>query len=176
MIERLINYGSITEIEGNNGSSQKVKDGRKFVVPHLIQSVSCLEGGMLAYLLEAYQDAVVPTEKGKKKRQFMRLHGKLCPVKVAIVSMLASDQIQEVSDLLAKDFRSADVNVIQVTQDKASSPPFDRLDKMGIPYSILISEDTARSGIVKIRNRDTTLLQEININKVMEVIQDEVKK
>lgn len=32
----------------------------------------------------------------------------------------------QVSDLLAKDFRSADVNVIQVTQDKASSPPFDR--------------------------------------------------
>ncbi|XP_071815411.1 DNA polymerase subunit gamma-2, mitochondrial-like [Apostichopus japonicus] len=173
VIERLTNHGStpMEEIQEKKQTLVGVRDGRKLIIPHLIQSVGYLEGGMLAYLLEAYQDVNVPTTTGKKKRQFMRLHTNLCPVKVAIVIVQASDQLQEVSDLLAKDFRSADVNVIQATEDKSPSKTFEKLDIMGVPYSVLLTEDTVKSGTVKIRSRDTTLTQEINITKVMQTLQ-----
>ncbi|KAJ8018918.1 DNA polymerase subunit gamma-2, mitochondrial [Holothuria leucospilota] len=71
VIERVTNYGSkpIEELEEKRKSFLKGKDGRRLVLPHVITSEGILEGGMLAYLLEAYQSAVVPGQKGKRKRQ-----------------------------------------------------------------------------------------------------------
>ncbi|KAJ8037028.1 DNA polymerase subunit gamma-2, mitochondrial [Holothuria leucospilota] len=175
VIERVTNYGSkpIEELEEKRKSFLKGKDGRKLVLPHVITSVGILEGGMLAYLLEAYQSAVVPGQKGKRRRQFMRLNTSLCPVKVAIVKMEETDEIQEVSDILAKEFRTADINVLQVVS-MASSPSakaFERLDQMGVPFAVLLSDTTVKSGVVKIRNRDTTLLQEMHISQVRQILQ-----
>lgn len=175
VIERVTNYGSkpIEELEEKRKSFLKGKDGRKLVLPHVITSVGILEGGMLAYLLEAYQSAIVPSQKGKRRRQFMRLNTSLCPVKVAIVKMEETDEIQEVSDILAKEFRTADINVLQVVS-MASSPSakaFERLDQMGVPFAVLLSDTTVKSGVVKIRNRDTTLLQEMHISQVRQILQ-----
>lgn len=103
----------------------------------------------------------------------MRLNTSLCPVKVAIVKMEETDEIQEVSDILAKEFRTADINVLQVVS-MASSPSakaFERLDQMGVPFAVLLSDTTVKSGVVKIRNRDTTLLQEMHISQVRQILQ-----
>ncbi|KAE8577432.1 hypothetical protein XENTR_v10004566 [Xenopus tropicalis] len=64
---------------------QKARDGRKWVVPHVLWVSGDLDRGLLAYLSDALQQTEGPPVRGRyQQREVLKLHPTLAPIKVAV--------------------------------------------------------------------------------------------
>jgi len=58
----------------------------------------------------------------------------------------------------------AQANILKT--DKNASFSSKLFDRIGIPYSLIIEDETLKSGLLKLRNRDTSLEETIHITDI----------
>ncbi|XP_014676309.1 PREDICTED: DNA polymerase subunit gamma-2, mitochondrial-like isoform X5 [Priapulus caudatus] len=160
-------------LELRSGQSCQGKDGRRSVLPHLVECSSSLERVMLAYLVDAYHLKERTDTKGCiSSKEVLRLHPRLAPYKVAIVTG-AGQELRDLTDYLAVEFANARLRMwyIQGTATVGShESQYTRFDEMGIPYSISVNENTVKTGVCLLRNRDTTLKQQVHITELVKYV------
>nr|XP_054762782.1 DNA polymerase subunit gamma-2, mitochondrial-like [Lytechinus pictus] len=173
-IERISNHGSVPveQMQDLFKTDMQGKDGRKSVIPHTIETSASLEGGLLSYLVDGYQEKQRTDTRGQSvSREILRLHLRLAPLKVIILPLRGTKELRELSDYLGKEFRKASINVRSIIEVSPSLENYYTMfDEMGVPFTILLNENTLKSGILRVRNRDTTLMQQLHITEVRDMI------
>ena len=148
----------LTAHQNTSGKDMTYYDQEKneHYIPYVIEPSLGADRVTLAFLVDAYDEEVVDTEKNDV-RTVLRLHPALAPYKCAVLplSKKLGDKAREIQAMLSKDF--------MVDYDEAGSigKRYRREDEIGTPYCITVDFQTVGSdteeadGCVTIRDRDT---------------------
>ncbi|XP_038064582.1 DNA polymerase subunit gamma-2, mitochondrial-like isoform X2 [Patiria miniata] len=175
-IERISNRGSgeLERLQKETGVDFHGREGRKNVLPQVVEMACGLERGILALLLDAYQEKERTDSKGQKinHRMVLRLHVKLAPIKVAVLPIKGTKEIIEICEYLAKELRKGSISCHRVNElGPVIGQHVARFDEMGIPFVVLLSDKTLKTGVVRMRHRDTMITQQLHITEVRETIE-----
>jgi glycyl-tRNA synthetase len=138
--------------------------GEKFL-PHVIEPSFGIGRHLLAVLCEAYID------DKKRGNIVLKLPKKLSPTKASVFPLLNKPEFQELARRIYKDLIESE---IISTFDKSGSigKRYARADEIGTPYCITIDHESLESGIVTIRDRDTTEQIKIHKDKLSDTLRD----
>jgi glycyl-tRNA synthetase len=124
----------------------------------------------LAFLCEAYDEDVIPDEKGvDQERIVLRLHPRLAPIKAAIFPLVKKDgQPEFAADL----YRSLKQRWNVFYDEKGSiGKRYRRQDESGTPFCVTVDHQTMEDGTVTLRDRDTTEQERVKAADLMAIIE-----
>lgn len=147
--------------------------GKKKSLPHVIECNAVLEQGFLAFLLDAYTGNQESPNNGMSDTMCLKLHPRLTPYKMAVCYQGASDKstvLRKLASRVCKDLGKAGLVILSQV---SSSPDtvFIQNDELGIPYTAVLQDSVLESGVVQVRNRDTTIKEQIHITQLVEFVQ-----
>ncbi|XP_071107029.1 DNA polymerase subunit gamma-2-like isoform X1 [Haliotis cracherodii] len=172
-IETVCNHGDhdIKQLEEQSGLSHQARVSRKMVYPHVIECQTSLEDAMAAFLADAFQEKqIFSTNKNIKQngaRMVLQFHPHLAPYNVSMVNtgsksrelrLVTSHWSQELREAGMRVLDTADVSLTQEAQ-------FRRNDELGIPYTVVLNDQTLDTGAITMRHRDTMLKEQVHIAK-----------
>jgi glycyl-tRNA synthetase len=142
------------------------EESKEKIVPHVVAEPSQgVDRAFLVFLCDAYND---DKERGNI---VLKLHPKLAPIKVSIFPLVKKleEDAKKIYNELKMEFNCS--------YDKSGSigRRYARADEIGTPYCVTIDFDTLSTGIVTIRDRDTTKQIKIHKDKLTDTIQDLIK-
>lgn len=155
----------------------EAKDGRKKVMPHIVESTLSLECAVFTFLCDAYDE----TSFAGLPREVMRFHRKLAPFKLSFSASASSSTVgEELSQLavyLTKQMRDTGISTLLLPDlvKKSLESQFVRNDELGIPYTAVLNDMSLKNGIISLRNRDTTLKEQVHIIKLREYMEKILK-
>ena len=145
------------------------ESGEKYI-PYVIEPSLGADRVMLAFLIDAYDEEVVDSEKNDV-RTVLHLHPSLAPYKCAVLplSKKLSEQAYVVYEKLLKNF--------MVDFDEAGSigKRYRRQDEVGTPFCITFDFDSLEDNCVTIRNRDTMKQERLPISEIEAYIAREIE-
>ncbi|NP_001081904.1 DNA polymerase subunit gamma-2, mitochondrial precursor [Xenopus laevis] len=176
-IETLCNMDDSALFQMHPGCTTKLqaRDGRKSVVPHVVWVSGDLDRGILAYLSDALQQTEAPAVRGQyHQREVLKLHPTLAPIKVAVdMGKGPTGELRLVCQGLSSELREQGVYVwpgYQETLHGSLEQLYTKYDKMGVLFTVLVSESTLENGLLQVRSRDTTLKETIHVSKVKDFL------
>jgi glycyl-tRNA synthetase len=157
-----------SEHSGENLDYADPETGEKFI-PYVIEPSLGADRVLLAFLVDAYDEEVIDTEKNDT-RVVLRLHSSLAPFKAAVLplSKKLSANANEIYVKLLKEF-SCDC-------DEAGSigKRYRRQDEIGTPYCVTYDFDSETDGKVTVRDRDTMKQERIATDALVCYIKENI--
>ncbi|KAF2882739.1 hypothetical protein ILUMI_23472 [Ignelater luminosus] len=151
----------------------QAKDGRKKVQAHHITSDISLSSMVLNALCDAYDEVPLQNES----RSLLRLHRKLTPYKISF-SIIASqaavtEELSQLALYLCRKLRSDHISSLLLPSATKNSleSQYRHYDQLGIPYTVVLNENTLKNGIAFLRSRDTTLKEQVHVSSLSEYVQ-----
>ncbi|XP_035223788.1 DNA polymerase subunit gamma-2, mitochondrial-like [Stegodyphus dumicola] len=150
-------------------SSKHISNKNFADMPSIVTCETELDMAVLAYLANSYTKKL----RGEEIRNVFQLHYKLAPYKVCFSlegnNMEFMKQLDDIRKHLTKELKCAgilvlpkfDINPLEDTQFH-----YVRFDEMGIPYTVVLNDNVLQTGIVGLRNRDTTVQEQIHISEL----------
>ncbi len=107
----------------------------------------------------------------ERKNNILKLPKKLSPIKASVFPLVNKPEFQTTARQIHNDLIENDITS---SFDKSGSigKRYARADEIGTPYCITIDHDTLKSGIVTIRDRDTTEQIKIHKDKLADAIRN----
>ena len=134
-------------------------------VPFVIEPAAGLTRGVLAFLLEAYDEDEAPNTKGGvDKRTVLRLDPRLAPVKAAVLPLSRNPELTPKARALAADLRTR--WPIEFDDAGAIGRRYRRQDEIGTPYCVTVDFDTVTDNAVTVRDRDTMGQERVSLDQV----------
>ena len=135
------------------------------LLPHVIEPSFGIGRHLLAVLLDAY------TNDEERGNIVLKLPKKLAPIKASVFPLLNKPEFQSLARQIKTDLIEND---IISSYDKSGSigKRYARADEIGTPYCITVDHDSLESGIVTIRDRDTTKQIKVHKGKLTETIRN----
>jgi glycyl-tRNA synthetase len=101
----------------------------------------------------------------KRENNILKLPKKLAPFQTSVFPLINKEEFQNTAREIHADLTE---NNITSSFDKSGSigKRYARADEIGTPYCITIDHDTLETGIVTIRDRDTTNQVKIHKDKI----------
>ncbi|XP_041640107.1 DNA polymerase subunit gamma-2, mitochondrial [Cheilinus undulatus] len=171
-LETLWNRGDTELLQTHKGDRSKLQcqDGRKSV-PHVISVTASVDRGMMAFLFNSMQQIKKGNSKQKlQQRKVLKLHPVLAPVKVALdIGRGATVELRQVCEGLLQEFMEAKISVwpgYLETLPKTMEQLNAKYDEMGVLFTVVVSENTLESGLLQVRNRDTTIKEMIHVSEI----------
>jgi glycyl-tRNA synthetase len=136
--------------------------------PWVIEPAAGVDRGMLAFLLDAYDEDVVENEE----RIVLRLDPRLAPIKAAVYPLLRKggqpEKAHQVREMLQRHFT--------VAYDQAGSigRRYRRQDEIGTPFGITIDHQTMDDDTVTLRDRDSTGQERFAIAALAAVLMERI--
>ncbi|XP_042198322.1 DNA polymerase subunit gamma-2, mitochondrial isoform X1 [Callorhinchus milii] len=163
----LKHLGSKSELQG--------RDGRKTVVPHVLSVSGNLDRGVMAYLTDSlHLSEQIDSKCSCNQKQVLKLHPFLVPIKVALdVGRGSTGELRQVCEGLFRQMLEKRINTwpgYLETAQVSMEQLFTKYDEMGVIFTIVINESTLESGLVQLRNRDTTMKETMHISEVIEFL------
>lgn len=154
------------------------KNRNKSVIPHIIESNLVLERGITAYLFDAFTEKQKISFKKKEadttsgdNRQVLQFSTALAPYKVAIaISGSRTREVKEIANHLLEELKKTGLDTLDFDDVCSLESQIVRNDEMGIPFTVIVNDNTLETGIVSCRNRDTTLKEQNHITKLKETL------
>ena len=133
--------------------------------PYVIEPAAGVGRGMLAFMLDAFNEDEAPNAKGvMEKRTLMRLDPRLSPVKAAVLPLSRNEDLSpKARDLAALLRRRWNV---EFDDAGAIGRRYRRQDEIGTPYCITVDFETLDDQAVTIRDRDTMGQERIALDQV----------
>jgi glycyl-tRNA synthetase len=151
------------------------KPGWRYV-PYVIEPAAGLTRGLLCFLLDAYHEETgVDAEGGEKTRVVLRLHPRLAPIKVAVLPLVKKDGLPEIARKIVNDFFKSGINA-SYDEQHSIGKRYARHDEAGTPYCLTIDHETAKDGMVTIRDRDTTKQERISVTAALDVVRKRLQE
>ena len=138
-------------------------------VPYVIETSIGVDRTVLAVLSSAYHEETL--ENGEK-RVVMSLPPALAPVKAAILPLVKKDGLAEKAQEILHSLR-VDFNC-QYDEKDSIGRRYRRQDAIGTPICITVDHDTLADNTVTVRYRDTMTQDRVPVEKLHEVIADQV--
>lgn len=163
--------------EAESGKDLKYFDEstREKFIPHVIEPSAGVDRSVLAFLIDAYSEDVVPTVKGTTDiRTVLKLSNTLAPVKAAVLPLSRKEPLLSTAEKLYKDLRKHFFTEFDIRGSIGKR--YRRQDEIGTPYCITVDFDTVGDeekegdNMVTIRYRDTLEQDRIPIDRVKEKI------
>ncbi len=165
-LEGIANRGEFDLKQHAEFSGEKLEyfdqvSGERYV-PHVIEPAAGADRATLAFLVDAYDEEVVPaTNEGAKEetRTVLRLHPRLAPVKVAVMPLVKKDGQPELARTIYEDLRGR----MQAEYDEGGSigKRYRRQDEIGTPWGVTVDHQSLDDQTVTLRDRDS--LEQIRI-------------
>ncbi|XP_044042360.1 DNA polymerase subunit gamma-2, mitochondrial isoform X2 [Siniperca chuatsi] len=168
-LETLWSRGDTKLLQTHKGVHSKLqcRDGHKSV-PHVVSVTGNVDRGVMAFLSNSLQQ--LKKENGKQKlqqRKVLKLHPVLAPVKVALdIGSGATMELRQVCQGLVQEFTEAKISAWPGYLETLSTSMTARYDEMGVLFTVVISENTLESGLLQVRNRDTTIKETMHISEI----------
>jgi glycyl-tRNA synthetase len=128
-------------------------------LPHVIEPSAGLSRGTLAMLCNAYTP-----DPDRPSKVYMKFDPRLAPIKAAVFPLVNKDGLPEIASSLHADLRST--WSVQYDAKQSIGKRYARMDEAGTPYCITIDSETASSGNVTIRHRDTLEQSTVALDQV----------
>ncbi|MCC2335095.1 glycine--tRNA ligase [Cellulomonas wangsupingiae] len=133
--------------------------------PYVIEPSAGPNRSLMAFLVDAYDEDEATSGKGvTEKRTVLRLDPRLAPVKVAVLPLSKSADLQPVATNLADSLRRRWNVDMDVTQ--AIGRRYRRQDEIGTPFCVTVDFDTLDDQAVTVRDRDTMAQDRVALDKV----------
>ncbi|KAI3352338.1 hypothetical protein L3Q82_005317 [Scortum barcoo] len=171
-LETLWSRGDTELLQVHRGIRSKLqcRDGRKSI-PHVVSVTGNMDRSVMAYLSNSLQQ--LKKEDGKQKlhqRKVLKLHPVLTPVKVALdIGRGATVELRQVCEGLLQELMEAKISVwpgyletLPTSMEQLNA----KYDQMGVLFTVVISENTLESGLLQVRNRDTTIKEIMHISEI----------
>ena len=152
--------------------------GKEKYYPYIIETSGGADRSFLAFLCDAYQEIsggrTTTTEPTKETEILLKLDKRIAPVKVIILPLLKNKpelvkKAKEVYQIIKPHF------VCQYDELGSIGRRYRRADEIGILYSLTIDFDSLKQEDVTVRDRDTMLQKRVKINKLIELLNKEIK-
>ena len=123
-------------------------------MPYVVEPAAGLTRGVLAFMLDAYDEDEAPNTKGGvDKRTVMRFDPRLAPVKVAVLPLSRNEQLSPRAREVAQTLRRR--WIVEFDDAQAIGRRYRRQDEIGTPYCVTIDFETLDDDAVTVRHRDT---------------------
>jgi glycyl-tRNA synthetase len=140
-------------------------------VPYVIEPAAGADRATLAFLLAAYDEEEVPTNKGgTETRTVLRLDPRLAPIKVAVLPLSRNDALVPLADEIATALRAR--FMIDVDSAGSIGRRYRRHDEVGTPYCVTIDFETIDDKAVTVRDRDTMTQARVSIAELVAYLQE----
>jgi glycyl-tRNA synthetase len=150
------------------------EESKQKIVPYVIEPSAGADRATLAFLVDAYQEEEVRSEK----RVVLKFHPELAPIKIAVLPLLKkNDRIVETAKKLMLDLRK---RWHAVYDDTASiGRLYRRQDEVGTPFCVTIDVqtvgDSKSAADEKVTVRDRNTMRQIRVPLAnVEVVMSEV--
>jgi glycyl-tRNA synthetase len=140
--------------------------------PNVIEPAAGADRATLAFLVDAYDEEVVPAAgEGAKSetRTLLRLHPRLAPVKVAVMPLVKKDGQPELARTIYKDLRGR----MQTEYDEGGSigKRYRRQDEIGTPWGVTVDHQTLEDETVTLRDRDSLAQERVKIDALAQELE-----
>jgi glycyl-tRNA synthetase len=174
-LEGIANRGDFDLKQHAEFSGEKLEyfdqvSGERYV-PHVIEPAAGADRATLAFLVDAYDEEIVPAAAGEgggaaagEKRTVLRLHPRLAPVKVAVMPLVKKDGQSELARKVYEELRGR----MQAEYDEGGSigKRYRRQDEIGTPWGVTIDHQSIEDGTVTLRDRDSLAQDRLKIDEL----------
>ena len=167
-LEGIANRGDFDLTQHAKFSGQKLEyvdtaTGERYV-PHVIEPAAGVDRGMLAFLVDAYDEDEIEGER----RTVLRLHPLIAPVKVAVLPLVRKDGQPELATDVYRELRDH----LQAEYDEggAIGRRYRRQDEIGTPWAVTIDHQSLEDRTVTLRDRDSIAQVRVAIGELVDVI------
>ena len=144
------------------------EEKKKRYIPYVIEPSAGIDRSTLAFLVDAYDEEEVNGEK----RNVMRFHPALAPIKVAIFPLVKKDGMPEIAtniyDHLKKYFTCF------YDEKSAVGRRYRRQDEAGTPFCLTIDGQTKEDGTVTVRERDSMVQTRVNKDNLLACLREKL--
>ncbi|KAK7112094.1 DNA polymerase subunit gamma-2, mitochondrial-like isoform X2 [Littorina saxatilis] len=177
-VETICNHGDIAvrQLEATSGVSHQGKYHQKTFYPHLIECQTSIEQCMAVFLTDAYREHEVKRKGATKNQEDVRLalhlHPLLSPYQVTMsVTGSRLREVRVLAEHVAKELRDAGISVFTSPPNSDSmESQYRRNDELGVPYTVVMSDQTLDTGVITVRGRDTRLKQQQHVSKLQSIL------
>lgn len=153
----------IKEKEIVNSFLARVPNRKKEVIPDVIESVVDLQIASLALLLDGVQ----------LSGDYTALHRRSAPYQLALIVSSFSKDLTDLARYIELLIHITEPQIEILNESEAAvcnetdlHIRFQKLDAIGVPYAIVLDEKSLESGMLQLRNRNTTLSETIHLSDV----------
>lgn len=141
-------------------------------VPYVVETSIGLDRMFLLTMCNAYEEEEVQNGDKVDTRTVLRLHPALAPIKLAVFPLTKKDGLPEKAKEIMEDLQ-LDFNCFYEEKD-AIGKRYRRHDAIGTPFCVTVDYDSLEDNTVTIRYRDTMEQERVPIEKLREIIENEV--
>lgn len=138
-------------------------------VPYVIETSIGLDRMFLAVVSASYKEEKL--EDGSE-RVVLQIPAPLAPVKVAILPLVAKDNLPEKAREIFNTLKFS--FLCQYDEKDSIGRRYRRQDAIGTPYAITIDHQTLEDNTVTLRNRDTMKQDRISVSGLQKVVSEKV--
>lgn len=146
-------------LQNEGVDKQEIKERSRYV-PYVIEPASGLTRAVLVLLCEAF----TPTPDRDGSKYIMSFKPKFAPVKAGIFPLVNKDGMPEIAQKLYNELRQK--HMVEYDGKQSIGKRYARMDEIGTPFCFTIDGDTASTGTVTVRDRDTLAQERIALDQV----------
>lgn len=80
-------------------------------------------------------------------------------------------ELKQLTTYISMLLQRSDISVLSSAEYHCTKPldlegKYHEMDKIGVPYGIILDEESLKTGLLKLRNRDTSLAETIHISSI----------
>lgn len=141
-------------------------------VPYVIETSIGLDRTVLLILSEAYMEEDLSTPEKQDSRVVLKFPPRLAPIKLAVLPLLKKDGLPEIARQIMDECKSHFYCFYE--EKDAIGKRYRRMDAIGTPFCITVDHQTKEDNTVTIRYRDTMQQERIPINKIREIVLNQI--
>lgn len=141
-------------------------------VPYVIETSIGLDRTVLLILSEAYVEEDLSTPEKQDSRVVLKFPPKLAPIKLAVLPLLKKDGLPEIARQIMNECKSHFYCFYE--EKDAIGKRYRRMDAIGTPFCVTVDHQTKEDNTVTIRYRDTMQQERIPVNKIREIVQNQI--
>jgi glycyl-tRNA synthetase len=141
-------------------------------IPYVIETSIGLDRTVLLILSEAYMEEDLSTPEKQDSRVVLKFPPKLAPIKLAILPLTKKDGLPEIARQLMDECKQHFYCFYE--EKDAIGKRYRRMDAIGTPFCVTIDHQTKEDNTVTIRYRDTMKQERIPLNKIREIVQNQI--
>jgi glycyl-tRNA synthetase len=141
-------------------------------IPYVIETSIGLDRTVLLILSEAYVEEDLSTPEKQDSRVVLKFPPKLAPIKLAILPLTKKDGLPEIARQLMDECKQHFYCFYE--EKDAIGKRYRRMDAIGTPFCVTVDHQTKEDNTVTIRYRDTMQQERIPLNKIREIIQNQI--
>jgi glycyl-tRNA synthetase len=141
-------------------------------IPYVIETSIGLDRTVLLILSEAYLEEDLSTSEKQDSRVVLKFPPKLAPIKLAVLPLTKKDGLPEIARQIMDECKQQFYCFYE--EKDAIGKRYRRMDAIGTPFCVTVDHQTKEDNTVTIRYRDTMKQERIPLNKIREIIQNQI--